>query len=35
MYEKYNKTTDEQKRKSIYHEIDLVSGVASHICNCQ
>ncbi len=29
LYEKYNKTTDEAKRKQIYHEIDSVSGVAS------
>ncbi|MES2560892.1 MAG: insulinase family protein [Bacteroidota bacterium] len=29
LYEKYNKTTDEAKRKTIYHEIDSVSGVAS------
>lgn len=29
LYEKYNKTTDEQKRKTIYHEIDSVSGLAS------
>jgi predicted Zn-dependent peptidase len=29
LYEKYNKTSDEVKRKIIYHEIDSVSGVAS------
>lgn len=29
LYEKYNKTKDEQQRKSIYHQIDSVSGVAS------
>ncbi|RZJ55095.1 MAG: insulinase family protein, partial [Flavobacterium sp.] len=29
LYEKYNKTTDAAQRKSIYHEIDSVSGVAS------
>jgi predicted Zn-dependent peptidase len=29
LYEVYNKTTDEAKRKSIYHQIDSVSGVAS------
>jgi predicted Zn-dependent peptidase len=29
LYEVYNKTTDEEKRKSIYHQIDSVSGVAS------
>lgn len=29
LYEKYNKTTDEAQRKTIYHEIDSVSGVAS------
>jgi predicted Zn-dependent peptidase len=29
LYEKYNKTSDEAKRKIIYHEIDSVSGVAS------
>lgn len=29
LYELYNKTTDEAKRKFIYHQIDSVSGVAS------
>ncbi len=29
LYELYNKTTDTEKRKSIYHQIDSVSGVAS------
>lgn len=29
LYEQYNKTTDEAKRKAIYHNIDSVSGVAS------
>jgi predicted Zn-dependent peptidase len=29
LYEKYNKTKDEAQRKTIYHEIDSVSGVAS------
>ncbi len=29
LYEKYNKTTDEAKRKSIYREIDSISGIAS------
>lgn len=29
LYEQYNKTTDEAKRKHIYHQIDSVSGVAS------
>ncbi|OYU95693.1 MAG: peptidase M16 [Bacteroidetes bacterium B1(2017)] len=29
LYEQYNKTTDEAKRKAIYHQIDSVSGVAS------
>lgn len=29
LYEQYNKTTDEQKRKAVYHQIDSVSGVAS------
>ncbi len=29
LYEQYNKTTDEAKRKNIYHLIDSVSGVAS------
>jgi predicted Zn-dependent peptidase len=29
LYEVYNKTTDVQKRKEIYHRIDSVSGVAS------
>lgn len=29
LYEQYNKTTDEKKRKEIYHRIDSVSGVAS------
>ena len=29
LYELYNKTTDEAKRKNIYHQIDSVSGVAS------
>ena len=29
LYEQYNKTTDEAKRKKIYREIDSLSGVAS------
>lgn len=29
LYEEYNHTTDEAKRKAIYHRIDSVSGVAS------
>jgi len=29
LYEKYNKTTDEAQRKSIYHVIDSVSGEAA------
>ena len=29
LYEAYNKTTDTEKRKAIYHRIDSVSGVAS------
>lgn len=29
LYEEYNHTTDEVKRKEIYHRIDSVSGVAS------
>lgn len=29
LYEMYNKTTDDAKRKAIYHQIDSVSGVAS------
>jgi len=29
LYEVYNKTVDENKRKVIYHQIDSVSGVAS------
>jgi predicted Zn-dependent peptidase len=29
LYEEYNHTTDEAKRKEIYHRIDSVSGVAS------
>ncbi len=29
LYEQYNKTKDEAKRKQIYHQIDSVSGVAS------
>lgn len=29
LYEEYNKTTDEEKRKAIYHRIDSVSGVAA------
>ncbi|HQW47808.1 MAG TPA: insulinase family protein, partial [Chitinophagaceae bacterium] len=29
LYEDYNSTTDERKRKIVYHEIDSVSGVAS------
>ncbi|HMX36188.1 MAG TPA: insulinase family protein [Ferruginibacter sp.] len=29
LYEQYNKTTDPEKRKAIYHQIDSVSGVAS------
>ena len=30
LYEEYNQTTDDAKRKNIYHQIDSVSGVASH-----
>ncbi len=29
LYEVYNKTKDEVKRKAIYHQIDSISGVAS------
>jgi len=29
LYEQYNTTTDEERRKAIYHEIDSVSGVAA------
>jgi predicted Zn-dependent peptidase len=29
LYERYNKTTNEDERKAIYHQIDSVSGVAS------
>ncbi len=29
LYEQYNKTKDETKRKAIYHKIDSISGVAS------
>ena len=29
LYEEYNKTTDPEMRKAIYHRIDSVSGVAS------
>jgi predicted Zn-dependent peptidase len=29
LYEEYNKTKDEKKRKRIYHEIDSLSGVAA------
>ncbi|HMI78544.1 MAG TPA: insulinase family protein, partial [Ferruginibacter sp.] len=29
LYEKYNKTTDPEQRKAIYHQIDSVSGVAA------
>ncbi|MBK7243107.1 MAG: insulinase family protein [Saprospiraceae bacterium] len=29
LYEVYNSTQDQQRRKSIYHEIDSISGVAS------
>lgn len=29
LYEEYNKTTDSELRKAIYHRIDSVSGVAS------
>lgn len=29
LYEEYNKTTDPEKRKEIYHRIDSISGVAS------
>ncbi len=29
LYEQYNKTTDPEKRKAIYHLIDTVSGIAS------
>lgn len=30
LYETYNKTTDDAKRKEIYHQIDQVSGQAAH-----
>ena len=30
LYEEYNHTTDEAKRKEIYHRIDSVSGVAAN-----
>ena len=30
LYEAYNHTKDEAKRKKIYHQIDSVSGVAAH-----
>ena len=29
LYELYNKTTDPEQRKAIYHQIDSISGVAS------
>jgi len=29
LYEVYNKTTDVEKRKAIYHQIDSISGIAS------
>jgi len=29
LYEEYRKTTDDKKRKAIYHEIDSVSGMAA------
>src|SRR5436190_18532522 len=29
LYEKYRATKDDKKRKSIYHEIDSISGVAA------
>lgn len=29
LYEVYNKTTDVERRKAIYHQIDSISGVAS------
>lgn len=29
LYEAYNRTTDETKRKDIYHKIDSVSGIAA------
>ncbi len=29
LYEQYNKTKDESRRKQIYHQIDSISGVAS------
>lgn len=29
LYEQYNKTTDDNQRKAIYHQIDSISGVAS------
>src|SRR6185436_16269603 len=29
LYEVYRKTTDEAKRKNIYHQIDSISGVAA------
>lgn len=30
LYEQYNSTIDETKRKEIYHQIDSVSGTAAH-----
>lgn len=30
LYEQYNSTTNETKRKAIYHRIDSVSGIAAH-----
>ncbi|MBN9299697.1 MAG: insulinase family protein [Filimonas sp.] len=30
LYEQYNSTTDKEKRKAIYRQIDSVSGLASH-----
>ena len=29
LYEQYNKTTDAEQRKAIYHQIDSVSGIAA------
>lgn len=31
LYEQYNSTTDKAQRKGIYHRIDSISGLASHV----
>lgn len=31
LYEEYNKTKDEKKRKRVYHEIDSISGIAAKL----